>query len=86
MRLCYAAPMARVTISLPDELHRALKETAVRRGTTLGEVVRESLVFYGIKTPEQVSQLVARARRRSALPEEDAQALADRETRAVRGT
>jgi hypothetical protein len=77
--------MARVTITLPDALHRALKEAAVRRGTTLGEVVRESLVFYGIKTPEQVSEMVSRARRRSGLSEEEALALANREVPAVRG-
>ena len=76
--------MARVTISLPDALHRALKEAAVRRGVTLGDVVRESLVYYGIKTPEEVSELVARARERSALSEAEAQALATRETRAQR--
>ena len=76
--------MARVTISLPDALHRALKEAAVRRGTTLGEVVRESLVFYGIKTPEEVSELVSRARRRSGLQEAEAQVLANRETRDTR--
>lgn len=69
---------------MPDALHRALKEAAVRRGTTLGEVVRESLVFYGIKTPEEVSELVARARNRSDLPEAEAQGLANRETRAAR--
>lgn len=76
--------MARVTISLPDSLHRALKEAAIRRGTTLGEVVRESLVFYGIKTPEEVSELVARARHRGGLSEAAAQTLANRETRAAR--
>lgn len=75
--------MARVTISLPDSLHRALKEAAVRRGTTLGDVVRESLVFYGIKTQEEVSELVARARRKSGLEVAEAQALANREARFV---
>lgn len=77
--------MARVTITLPDALHRALKETAVRRGTTLGEVVRESLLFYGIKTPEEVAELVSRARSQSGLSEEEALALANREVPAARG-
>ena len=76
--------MARVTLTLPDALHRALKEAAVRRGTTLGEIVRESLVFYGIKTPEEVSEIVAGARRRSALSEAEAADIAGRETRAAR--
>ena len=78
--------MARVTISLPDNLHRALKEAAIRRGTTLGEVVRESLVFYGIKTPEEVSEIVAKARARGGLSEVAAQTLANRETRETRET
>ena len=77
--------MARVTLSIPDALHRALKEAAIRRGKTLGEVVSESLAFYGIKTPEEVSELVARARERSGLSEAEARDLASRETRAVRG-
>ena len=77
--------MARVTLSLPDEVHRALKEAAVRRGKTLGELVSESLAFYGIKSPEEVSMLITKARERSGLSEAEAVALADRETRAVRG-
>ena len=77
--------MARVTISLPDELHRALKEAAIRRGKTLGEVVGESLAFYGIKTPEEVSALIAKARERSGLSEAEAEDLAGRETEAARG-
>lgn len=78
--------MARVTITLPDALHRALKEAATRRGTTLGDIVSESLVFYGIKTPEEVIELVARARERSGLEETEALALANRETRSVRNS
>lgn len=76
--------MARVTISLPDELHRALKEAAIRRGKTLGEVVSESLAFYGIKTPEEVSSLIAKARERSGMSEAEAEDLANRETSAAR--
>lgn len=76
--------MARVTISLPDELHRALKEAAIRRGQTLGEVVSESLTFYGIKTPQEVSGLIARAREHSGMSESEALELAGRETRAAR--
>ncbi len=77
--------MARVTISLPAALHRALKEAATRRGKTLGEVVSESLTFYGIKTPEEVSALIAKARERSGLSQAEAEDLAGRETRAARG-
>ncbi len=76
--------MARLTISLPDELHRALKESAARRDKTIGELVAESLEFYGIKTTEAAAELLARARARSGLNDDEAMALAVRETRAHR--
>ncbi len=37
--------MARVTIYLPDELHRALKAAAARRGSTIGSLVAENVDF-----------------------------------------
>lgn len=76
--------MARLTISLPDALHQALREAAARRGRTIGELVAESLELYGIKSEERASELVAAARRRSGLSAADAQALAAAETRAAR--
>jgi plasmid stability protein len=72
--------MARVTINLPDELHRALKAAAARRGTTIGSMVAESLEAYGIKSQSEATLLVERARRRSGLTEDDALALAVDET------
>ena len=48
--------MTRVTLSLPDELHRALKEAAATRGRTLGELVAESVVAYGIKPREEAER------------------------------
>ncbi len=76
--------MARLTISLPDALHQALREAAARRGRTIGELVAESLELYGIKSAERAAELVAEARRRSGLSADDAQALAVAETRAAR--
>ena len=76
--------MARLTITLPDDLHRALKESAVRRDTTIGELVAESLEFYGIKTATAADELVAEARAHSTLTEDEAVALAVEETRAER--
>lgn len=76
--------MGRLTISLPDELHRALKEAAARRGRTIGELIAESVEFYGIKSEERAAELVARARARSGLPEAEAIEIAERETRAAR--
>lgn len=77
--------MSRLTITLPDSLHRALKETAARRGQTQAEVIAESLVFYGIKSEEDAIELVERARAAGGLDEREALEIAIEETRAVRG-
>ena len=76
--------MARLTVTLTDERHTALKEAAARRRRTIGELIEESLEAYGVKTRKSAERLVAEARRRSALPEEEALRLAIRETRAAR--
>ena len=76
--------MARLTVTLPDDLHRALKESAARRNTTIGELVAESLVFYGIKTTVAADELVAAARAHSGLAEDEATVLAVEETREQR--
>ena len=73
--------MARVTINLPDELHRALKAAAARRGATIGSMVAESLIAYGIKSPAEAAALVERARCRADFAEDRALALAVSETR-----
>ena len=78
--------MARVTINLPDELHRALKAAAARRGSTIGSMVAESLVAYGIKSPADAASLVERARRRADLPEDRALDLAVSETKKQRAS
>ncbi len=76
--------MARLTITLPDERHQALREAAARRGKTIGELIDESLAFYGIKTEASAADLVARARVRAAMSDSDAMALAVSETSAAR--
>ena len=76
--------MPRLTITLSPERHRALKETAVRRGKTIRSVVEESLDAYGVKTTSQAAALVARARARSGMTETDAIRLAVEETKAQR--
>ena len=78
--------MARLTVTLPDELHRALKEAAARRGRTIGDLVSESLHFYGIKSTESAQELVSRARAAGGLEEGTALELAVEETRAQRRT
>lgn len=76
--------MARLTVTLSDERHTALKEAAARRHRTIGELIEESLEAYGVKTRKSAERLVAEARRRSNLSEERALALALSETRAAR--
>lgn len=76
--------MARLTITLTDERHQALKEAAARRGRTIGELVEASLDFYGIKGRAAASELVARARSRAGLQEQEALDLAVEETRTGR--
>jgi predicted transcriptional regulator len=40
--------MSRLTITLDDDLHRALKETAVRQGRSIASIIEESLRLRGI--------------------------------------
>jgi hypothetical protein len=76
--------MARLTITLSDERHRALREAAAKRGKTIGQLIEESLEFYGIKTERSAEALVAKARAHAALSEAEALRLAVAETRAAR--
>ncbi|MCK9274580.1 MAG: hypothetical protein M0P57_05770 [Syntrophales bacterium] len=76
--------MPRLTITLSEERHRALKESAARRKKSIATIIEESLEMYGIKTTESARDLVARARRQSALDDRAALDLAIDETRKVR--
>ena len=59
--------MSRLTITLSEARYRALKEASARRDKTIGQLVDESLDFYGIKSREDARDLVRRARARSKL-------------------
>lgn len=76
--------MGRLTISLSNERHLALKEAAARRGKKIGELIEESLELYGIKTSQEASVIVAKARDRARLQARPALDLAVAETRASR--
>lgn len=76
--------MARLTITLSDERHRALREASASRGKTIGQLIEESLEYYGIKTVRSAERLVAKARARAALSEAEALRVAVAETRAAR--
>jgi hypothetical protein len=73
-----------LTITLSEARYKALKEAAVQRDKTIGELIDESLEFYGIKTREDALALVRRARARSTIGEAEALRIADAEVRAVR--
>jgi hypothetical protein len=76
--------MSRLTITLSDARYRALKEAAARRSKTIGQLIDESLEFYGIKTREEARDLVRRARSRSRLDADAAMKLALAEVKAAR--
>lgn len=76
--------MTRLTITLSDERHLALKEAALRRGKSIASLIEESLDFYGIKTRQGAGELVAKARARAGLSQKKAVDLAVEETRIAR--
>ena len=77
--------MSRLTITLDDNLHRALKETAVRQGRSIASIIEESLRLRGIRDQAGARDLVNQARERASLGEDEALELAVDETRAARG-
>ncbi len=77
--------MSRLTITLDDRLHRALKETAVRQGRSIASIIEESLRLRGIRDQAGARDLVKQARERANLGEAEALELAAEETRAARG-
>jgi hypothetical protein len=76
--------MSRMTITLSDARYRALKEASAQRDKTIGQLIEESLEFYGIKTREDARALVQKARRHSGLSETQALALAVKEVKSAR--
>ena len=76
--------MSRLTITLSEARYRALKEAAAQRSKTIGQLIDESLDFYGIKSRESARDLVRRARAQSQLSDDQALAVAQEHVRAVR--
>lgn len=73
--------MPRLTISLTDRTHRALKEAAARQQRSMGSIIEESLVLRGLRTYDTAREIVARARAHSGLRNEEAMAVAVKEIR-----
>ncbi|AGY92767.1 hypothetical protein SPICUR_09230 [Spiribacter curvatus] len=78
--------MSRLTITLDDDLHRALKEASARQGRSIGKLIEESLHLRGIKPTEDARALVERARSHAGLSESEALEVADSEVRQARQT
>jgi hypothetical protein len=76
--------VSRLTITLSEARYRALKEASAQRAKTIGQLIDESLEFYGIKSREDARDLVRRARVRSRLSEEQALKVAQGEVQAAR--
>lgn len=76
--------MSRLTITLSEARYRALKEASAQRDKTIGQLIDESLEFYGIKSREDALDLVRRARARSKLTDSQAMTTALRQVAAVR--
>lgn len=76
--------MSRLTITLSDECHQALRETAARQHKSIRTIIEASLHFYGIKSTKSASDYVSLARKSSRMNAEEALDLAVSETRAMR--
>ena len=76
--------MPRLTISLADRTHRALKEAAARQNRSMASIIEESLELRGIQPYDTAMEIVARARASSGVNDDDAMALAVEETRRYR--
>ena len=76
--------MSRLTISLDDAMHQALKEAAARQGRSIGKIIEEGLILRGIKPVSTARDLVAKARARSKMTEDQAIQLAVEEVRTQR--
>lgn len=76
--------MSRLTITLDDALHQALKEAAARQGRSIGKIIEEGLLLRGIKPMASARELVARARQQACIDEAMAMELAVAETRSHR--
>ncbi len=76
--------MSRLTITLDDNIHQALKETAARQNRSIGSIIQESLELRGIRTYDSARDIVSRVRSKSRLSADKALELAVTETRRAR--
>ena len=72
--------MGRLTITLANDTHRALKEAAARQNRSMAAIIEERLELRGIQPYDTVRQIVAKARAHSGLDSGQAMTLALDET------
>ena len=73
--------MPRLTINLTDPTHWALKAAATRQGRSMGALIEESLASKGSVSADSAWEIVTQARSSAGLSDEEAIAIAVRETR-----
>ena len=78
--------MSRLTITLSDDMHRAVKEAAARQGRSIASIIEESLEFRGLRPRTDVRRLVSEARGRCKMSEDQAMRLAVDEIRLHRSS
>ncbi len=76
--------MLRLTITLADRTHRALKEAGARQNRSMTSIIEESLELRGIQPCDATMEIVARAQANSGLTDDAAMALAVEEARRYR--
>ena len=76
--------MVRLTISLAERTHRALKEAGARQNRSMAAIIEESLRLRGLQPLESAKEIVAKARERTNLDSSQAMAVGLRETRSYR--
>ncbi len=80
--------MSRLTITLEDSLHLSLKETAIRQGRTIGNIIEESLLLRGIRPMTSSQDILKKAKEnaknKANLNDVDAMTIALDEIRNVR--
>ena len=76
--------MSRLTITLPDERHAALKAEAAITGKTIGQIIDESLQIAGVKSEDEALAILRKAGQNANLDEDAAMELALEEVAAYR--
>ena len=76
--------MSRLTITLEDNLHQSLKETAARQGRTIGSIIEESLKLRGIRSISSAQEILNQARNNAQLKDDEAMKIALEEVHKAR--